>query len=195
MPRTHYVYVSFRRETRQFYIGCRSGFSVGDDYFGSGIWVRCMLERGVTLEKEVLKTYPNRAAAERAERLLINAFKDHPLCMNSKYKKNWLEPAIKLPPAPPGLSWPPQFHDTEFWRRWHGIKVYLETHWVPFIEHGMIDLEFMRNYYPSAMAGIHQFQGKRGKTPGNILPKHLKIPGRSRRLELFLENPVSDKAA
>ena len=34
MPRTHYVYVSFRRETRQFYIGCRSGFSVGDDYFG-----------------------------------------------------------------------------------------------------------------------------------------------------------------
>lgn len=85
-----------------------------------------------------------------------------------------------------------QYHETEWWRKWNGgVKLYLERFWAPFIDAELIDLAFMRAYYPSTVAAIHQFQGRRGNAPGNILPRHLTIPRRSRKLALFLENPTS----
>jgi hypothetical protein len=56
MPRTHYVYVSYRKDTCQFYIGSRSSYSIDDGYYGSGVWPKAMLELGILLEKEVVKT-------------------------------------------------------------------------------------------------------------------------------------------
>ena len=196
MPRQHYVYVSFRRDTRQFYIGCHSALSPQDGYVGSGVWVWCMQDLGIALEKEVLKVCPTREEALRIEKSLINSLRPNPLCMNNKHTtKNWLTPAIKPPPAPRGLTWPPQYHDTEFWKRRHGIKVYLETYWVPFIERKMVDMLFLRTCYPSAMMTIYRFYTKRGVKPGKEFPAHLRVPTRSNELQLYLEKRALAKAA
>ena len=195
MPRQHYVYVSFRRDTRQFYIGCHSALSPQDGYVGSGVWVWCMQDLGIALEKEVLKVCPTREAALRIEKSLINSLRPNPLCMNNKHTKNWITPANKPPPAPRGLTWPPQYHDTEFWKRRHGIKVYLETYWVPFIERKMVDMLFLRTYYPSAMMTIYRFYTKRGVKPGKEFPAHLRVPARSNELQLYLEKRALAKAA
>jgi hypothetical protein len=190
MPRQHYVYVSFRRETRQFYIGCRSSLTPDDGYMGSGVWVWCMQDLGIKLEKEVLKTFATRDQALVTEQKLICAFRSNPLCMNHKHTKNWIAPAL-TPPAPPrGLKWPPQIHDTEFWNRRHGVKVYLETYWVPFLERRLVDMEFLRTYYPSAMMAIYRFATRRGDTPGKLLPPKLRVPARSKELQAWLEKRV-----
>lgn len=181
MPRgCHYCYVSFRRETKQFYIGCRSAWNLEDDtqYVGSGVWITCMRQLGINLEKEVLKVFPDRKEALRVEGVLIERFRNHPLCMNSKA---WLSPVLAIPEPPDKLSWPPQYHDTQFWRRRHGLKVYLETHWAPFIEQGMVDMMFLRAYYPSTAFSIYRFEtvrtsGRKNVPIRNELPTFLRVP-------------------
>jgi hypothetical protein len=154
-----------------------------------------MQDLGIALEKEVLKVCPSRDEALRIEKSLINSLWPNPLCMNNKHTKNWITPAIKPPPAPRGLTWPPQYHDTEFWKRRHGIKVYLETHWAPFIERRLVDMEFLRTYYPSAMMTIYRFYTKRGMKPGKEFPAHLRVPAKSSELQLYLEKKALAKAA
>jgi hypothetical protein len=150
-----------------------------------------MQDLGIALEKEVLKVCTTREEALRIEKMLINSLRPNPLCMNNKHTKNWITPAIKPPPAPRGLTWPPQYHDTEFWKRRHGIKVYLETYWVPFIERNMVDMQFMRTYYPSAMMTMYRFASRNGTRPVKEFPAHLRVQARSNELQLYLKKKLA----
>ena len=128
------------------------------------------------LEKEVLKICPNRAEALRIEMKVIMAFRDHPLCMNERPLR-YLKLPKEIPPPPPGLAWPPQYHETNFRHKRHGIKVYIEEHWRPFIDAGLVDMRFIRAYYPTALRALYTLR-ERDLSSGKLyrtLPPHLTI--------------------
>ena len=181
MQQTHYVYVSFRRATRQFYIGFRSATGPDDGYLGSGRWPRSLRGQHV-LEKEILKVCPTRQAARVLEKRLINAFRSHPLCMNDRRDDRI------LPDPPEGVTWPPQFHNSELWRKRAGLRIYLETYWLPFIERSLVDMRFLRAYYPTTVTAIYGYKTARSDEgrARRDLPKHLRILHESEDLRLAL---------
>jgi hypothetical protein len=81
-----YLYVTFHRETKRFYIGSRTIWAIEpeDDflYLGSGRWINEMAYEGTKLEKEILKISQRRQDIKRLELKLINSFWDNPLSMN-----------------------------------------------------------------------------------------------------------------
>lgn len=80
----HYVYRLTDSDTGRFYIGVRSfeGSPDQDSYRGSGAWPNGMRFNGVTLAREVLAIFADRAVAEQAEAAMIAANRNNPLCMN-----------------------------------------------------------------------------------------------------------------
>lgn len=81
----HYVYVSYRPDTKEFYIGKRS--TIHNPYFdgsyvGSGFWPQNMSSANIPLEKEVLKVCVSKKEAHNLEVMLLRKFRNH------KYSKN-----------------------------------------------------------------------------------------------------------
>lgn len=81
----HYCYRCEEIESGRFYIGVRTCLgepSSDAGYVGSGRWVQSCKANGFTPTKAVLAVFTSRLAAEEAERSLIAAAIDDPLCMN-----------------------------------------------------------------------------------------------------------------
>jgi len=137
------------------------------------------LRKSGLLEKQILKVCTSRKEALALERRLIMAFRKHPLCMNETQREYPVPP-----PAPPGLEWPPQFNDTDYWHKRGGIIAYLENMWLPFIIRKTVDMRFLRLYYPSAAEAIYAYRTARtGSERGRRqLPDNLRIPRELGRL-------------
>lgn len=85
--KVHYVYRLIDQETGSYYIGVRTTWfdAEGDtDYQGSGNWPNKMRRSGIQLVKEVIGTFPSRAAAESFESQEIRKCFEDPRCMNDK---------------------------------------------------------------------------------------------------------------
>lgn len=87
---TYYVYISFRRETLQFYIGRKTIRWIHPnsdiDYFGSGQWISYAKQHKIKLEKEILKICSSLEEAKRIEKKLLVACQFNKFCMNIEHR-------------------------------------------------------------------------------------------------------------
>lgn len=82
----HYTYKTINLQTGDFYLGVRSSRNApaDDAYLGSGIKITNAVRKygRSSFKKEILATYPSRAAANDAEKLLIEKHLGDPNCYN-----------------------------------------------------------------------------------------------------------------
>ena len=78
-----YVYISYKPDTGEFYIGKRKFEGEKDsNYFGSGKWIKEELSKKSILVNEVLSYHSTLAELNSAERIYIKLHKLNPLCRN-----------------------------------------------------------------------------------------------------------------
>lgn len=82
----HYTYKTINLQTGDFYLGVRSSKKPpGEDpYLGSGVRITNAIKKygRSSFKKEILATYPSRAVANDAEKLLIEKHLGHQNCYN-----------------------------------------------------------------------------------------------------------------